>query len=98
MLLVFIAIPSFTLALALDEEVNPWMWVKVIGNQWFWTYEYSVMAGLDDVDFYSFDSTIVDYESLDDKALRLLMTDLSVVIPYGKPTRFLITSNDVLHS
>lgn len=24
-LLVFISIPSFTLALALDEEVNPWM-------------------------------------------------------------------------
>lgn len=32
-ILFIIAIPSFSLAMALDEEINPWLWVKVIGNQ-----------------------------------------------------------------
>lgn len=97
-LLFIIAIPSFTLALALDEEVNPWLWVKVFGNQWFWSYEYSTLAKNGDFDRYQFECTIVNFEDLKDPALRLLETDFSIVIPYDRPTRFLITSNDVLHS
>lgn len=35
LILILISIPSFVLVMALDEEVNPWLWVKVIGSQWY---------------------------------------------------------------
>lgn len=41
---------------------------------------------------------IINDDRLDDKALRVLDVDYSISIPLLKPTRFLITSNDVLHS
>lgn len=41
---------------------------------------------------------IVTDDMLQDVSLRLLDVDFSISIPFGKPTRFLITSNDVIHS
>ncbi len=96
MILILIAIPSFTLALALDEELLPYMWVKVIGNQWYWTYEYSSLAGL--APNVVFDSFIVPTEELVDSSLRLLAVDNNLIVPFNKTVKFLITSNDVLHS
>lgn len=95
-LLLIIAVPSFTLALALDEEIRPWLWVKVIGNQWFWTYEFSTLSSTGDK--VSYESMILEDDVLQDKSLRLLDVDYSISIPFRKPTRFLITSNDVIHS
>ena len=95
-LLLIIAVPSFTLALALDEEIRPWLWVKVIGNQWFWTYEFSTLSTSSDK--VAYESMIVTDDMLQDVSLRLLDVDFSISIPFGKPTRFLITSNDVIHS
>lgn len=34
-----IAIPSFALLFSLDEDCWPRIWVKAIGNQWYWSYE-----------------------------------------------------------
>lgn len=95
-LLLLIAIPSFTLVLALDEDFRPWFWVKVIGNQWFWTYECSTLSTKPAV--VSFESVMVNDADLKDKYLRLLAVDNSLTIPFNKPTRFLVTSNDVIHS
>lgn len=39
MILVIIAIPSFALLYSMDEIVDPAFTVKVIGHQWYWTYE-----------------------------------------------------------
>jgi len=39
--LLFIAIPSFALLYAMDEIIDPVLTVKVIGHQWYWSYEYS---------------------------------------------------------
>lgn len=36
-----IAVPSFTLLYSVDERVSPGRTVKVVGHQWYWTYEYS---------------------------------------------------------
>jgi heme/copper-type cytochrome/quinol oxidase subunit 2 len=41
---------------------------------------------------------IVEDEALTDQSLRLLDVDFSISIPFRKPTRFLVTSNDVIHS
>lgn len=95
-LLVLIGIPSFTLAMSLDDELTPWFWVKVIGNQWFWTYECSTLSTF--ADAVSFESVMLGDSELVDGYLRLLAVDNVLSIPYGKPTRFLVTSNDVIHS
>lgn len=39
-ILVFIAIPSFSLLYAMDQIWQPLFTIKVLGNQWYWSYEY----------------------------------------------------------
>lgn len=39
--LLFIVVPSFSLLYAMGEIIEPSITVKVIGNQWYWSYEYS---------------------------------------------------------
>jgi len=92
-ILLFISIPSFTLALALDETHKPSIWVKVIGNQWYWIYEYSTFD--ENILIYS---NIVYGSDLMYNSLRLLKPDLSITIINNKFTRFLVTSSDVIHS
>lgn len=31
--------PSFALLYALDEVIDPKLTIKIIGHQWYWTYE-----------------------------------------------------------
>lgn len=38
-ILLILAIPSFTLLYSLDELSNPVITVKIIGHQWYWSYE-----------------------------------------------------------
>lgn len=40
-ILLAIAHPSFRLLYILDEVIEPILTIKVIGNQWFWSFEYS---------------------------------------------------------
>jgi len=40
--LVYIAIPSFTLLYSLDEFTVSQITVRVVGHQWYWSYEYTV--------------------------------------------------------
>lgn len=35
----FIAIPSFSLLYTIDEVIDPKYTIKVIGHQWYWSYE-----------------------------------------------------------
>jgi cytochrome c oxidase subunit 2 len=35
-----IAVPSFSLLYSIDEVIEPLFTVKVIGHQWYWTYEF----------------------------------------------------------
>lgn len=39
-ILVIIAIPSFALLYAMDEMIEPFHTFKVIGHQWYWSYEW----------------------------------------------------------
>ena len=38
--LLCVALPSFALLYAMDEIVHPGVTLKVIGHQWYWSYEY----------------------------------------------------------
>jgi cytochrome c oxidase subunit 2 len=43
-ILLTIAIPSFALIYSLDDLINAKMTIKVMGHQWYWTYEYGEIA------------------------------------------------------
>ena len=72
------------------------MTVKITGYQWLWHYEY-IDEG---VDFYSaLDTPRTQINNIDNKNQNyLLEVDNQLVLPVGKKVRFLITSNDVIHS
>jgi cytochrome c oxidase subunit 2 len=40
LILIVIAIPSFSLLYSMDEMVQPLLTIKVIGHQWYWSYEF----------------------------------------------------------
>jgi len=92
LVLIFIALPSLRLLYLLDEVNNPSLRLKVIGHQWYWSYEYS------DFEKVSFDSYILRRDSLDNFGFRLLDVDNRVVVPYEAQIRYLISSSDVLHA
>lgn len=97
--LLFISLPSFTLALALDESHKPQNWLKVIANQWYWIYEYSNFTEVeDDYSVGVIYSNIVQGEDLRDESLRLLEPDTMISLPVNQFSRILVTSNDVIHS
>jgi cytochrome c oxidase subunit 2 len=97
--LLFIAIPSFTLLYSLDELLDPVLTLKVIGHQWYWTYEYSDYATLNEGEnTLTFDSYMIPTNELVKGSLRLLEVDQQVVLPINTHIRVLVTAADVLHS
>lgn len=92
-----IAIPSFGLLYLIDEVVDPAITLKVVGHQWYWSYEYSdyVKEGGDSI---AFDSYMVQEDDLKVGQLRLLEVDNKVVLPILTHIRVIITATDVLHS
>jgi cytochrome c oxidase subunit 2 len=103
LVLVAIAIPSIRLMRAQYAFPKADLTVKVVGNQWYWTYDYPDNGGLEIV------SNIL--KEKDDPTLKpgdrfrtdadgppLLAVDERMVIPAGKVVKFIVTSNDVIHS
>lgn len=111
-ILLFIAIPSFSLLYSMDEIVDPLLTIKVIGHQWYWHYElmspneffYLDQEGptteYENLDIFSFESRMVADEDLQKGQLRLLEVekDTRLSVPIEINIRLLITSGDVLHS
>jgi len=91
-ILVAIAVPSFRLLYFADQVADADMTLKVIGRQWYWSYEYP------DHGNFTFDATLVPEEDLKEGELRLLTTDNKVVLPINTKIRLLITASDVLHA
>nr|AWV83954.1 cytochrome oxidase subunit II [Tettigades lacertosa] len=90
--LIFIALPSLRLLYLLDEVNNPLLTLKIIGHQWYWSYEYSDFL---DVEFDSYMKSTMDLKL---NEFRLIETDNHVVLPFNTQIRLMITSSDVLHS
>ena len=91
-----IAIPSFALLYSLDEIINPSMTLKVIGHQWYWSYEYSDSSNPENA--FNFDSYMKSEEDLTLGNFRLLEVDNRIVLPTKIHIRLLVTAADVLHS
>jgi cytochrome c oxidase subunit 2 len=96
LILVAIAFPSFKLLYLMDEVISPTMTVKVVGHQWYWSYEYSdfVSADGESIDF---DSYMIPESDLELGQLRLLDVDNRVMVPVDTHIRFVVTGADVIH-
>lgn len=92
-LLTTIAYPSFSLLYALDDLTIPSLTIKIIGHQWYWSYEYNSFNTN-----FCFDSYILNSYEYGSGQLRLLETDNRLCLPVKTHIRLLITSADVLHS
>nr|BDH75807.1 cytochrome oxidase subunit 2 [Euapta godeffroyi] len=90
--LIIIGYPSLQVLYTLEEvkEVN-WT-IKVIGHQWYWSYEFS------DYFNFSFDSFMISTEDLEEGLPRLLEVDNRLVLPFRQTVRVLVSSGDVIHS
>ena len=99
-LLLLLAIPSFNLLYSLDEILNPLVTLKIIGHQWYWSYEYSdYYPNTNTNESLGFDSYMLAKNDLEDKTpFRLLEVDNRVVLPVATHIRLLVTAADVLHS
>ena len=95
-ILIVITVPSVKLLVFMDkapkEKVE--MTLKVIGHQWYWSYEYPDAGNL------AFDSNIIPDEEIDASKgqIRLLEVDNRIAIPVDTTIRVLMTSEDVLHN
>lgn len=82
----------------MGEVINPGLTIKVIGNQWYWHYEYPYKLNANLCGNFGFDSYMVLEENLEEEQLRLLSVDFQAILPIKTHIRTLITSSDVLHS
>lgn len=94
--LVTVAIPSFALLYSVDEMTDPALTVKVIGHQWYWSYEYSDYVGADGATI-AFDSYMLPDDELVEGQLRLLEVDNRIAFPVDTHVRLIVTAADVLH-
>nr|ARH54093.1 cytochrome c oxidase subunit 2 [Arachnobas tricolor] len=91
-ILILIALPSLRLLYLMDEIFNPLTTIKIIGHQWYWSYEYS------DYKTVEFDSYMIPSNELKPFNFRLLDVDNRMVIPFNSQIRIIVTSMDVIHS
>ena len=102
LILLILSTPSFTLLYAMDEISEPELSLKILGHQWFWSYEIS-----------DFNSCQKDGQSLKyvcymmvldgmpknkQGYFRLLETNKRVILPTNTHLRLLVSAADVLHS
>jgi cytochrome c oxidase subunit 2 len=95
-ILVLMAIPATKVLMRMEDSSAAVVNIKITGYQWRWKYEYLDQG----ISFFSNLSTPQD--QIDGKAAKgqwyLLEVDKPLVLPIHKKIRFLVTSNDVVHS
>nr|YP_010478434.1 cytochrome c oxidase subunit II [Nesophrosyne ponapona]UVI59878.1 cytochrome c oxidase subunit II [Nesophrosyne ponapona] len=92
LMLVTIALPSLKILYMLEEINKPLISLKVIGHQWYWSYELSDFKNIE------FDSYMKNTKALNNNEYRLLEVDNRIIVPFNTKTRVLVTSLDVIHS
>ena len=90
LLLIFIVLPSISVLYNLDTCLFCGICINIVGHQWYWSYIIEDLGQEMEFDSYIIPSDI--------GVLRLIDVDNRLRIPCGVPSRFLITSADVIHS
>jgi cytochrome c oxidase subunit 2 len=108
LILMLLAMPSFALIYSLDDMATAKMTIKVIGHQWYWTYEYGEIA--DDNTLLTdpstqkpknFDSYMISEDNLEapanaKKLARQLKAKHNVMIPELRVLRLLEVDNRLI--
>jgi len=100
----FIALPALLLLYAIESPLaEPVMTIKVVGHQWYWSYEYTDKLDKSVYGSFADKSVMIDSYRVPDAELamgqkRLLQVDKPVVLPIETQIRVVVTAADVLHS
>jgi len=106
-ILLLIAIPSFTLLYAFETFMDSNISIKVVGHQWYWSYECvtrlkALPLFWENYSFKNikilFDSYMLETEDLKPLELRLLDVTNPLVIPINTYIKLYVTASDVIHS
>lgn len=96
LILVGLAVPATKVLIRMDDTNQSEVTIKIVGYQWRWQYQYMDQG----ISFFSNLST--PYDQIRNKQKKgpwyLLEVDKPLVLPVHKKIRFLVTSNDVIHS
>lgn len=96
LILVGLAIPATKVLIRMNDTAESDVTIKVVGYQWRWQYQYLDQG----ISFFSNLST--PYAQIHNTKPKgewyLLEVDKPLVLPVNKKIRFLVTSNDVVHS
>lgn len=101
-LIIFILVPSLGIIYNTEFTPETAFSIKVVGHQWYWTYEYDIclsnnaLYGLID-----YNTIKIQYDSLlntQSEFNRLLTVDRRLVTPVNTPIEVCVTSHDVIHS
>ncbi|MEM1243695.1 MAG: cytochrome c oxidase subunit II [Pseudomonadota bacterium] len=95
-ILIAMAVPATIVLVRMNDYADSSLTIKITGYQWKWKYDY-----LDEgIGYYSNLSTSL--EQINNKAPKnkwyLLEVDKPLVVPVNEKIRFVVTSNDVIHS
>lgn len=95
-ILIGMAIPATSTLMNMEDTTEADVTIQVTGSQWKWHYKYFDH----ELEYYSLLATpIEEIKNTREKTENyLLEVDRPLVIPAGKKVRFLITSDDVIHS
>ncbi|MDD1782012.1 cytochrome c oxidase subunit II [Enterovibrio sp. ZSDZ35] len=96
LILISMAVPATQVLLEMEDPTDSELTIQVTGSQWKWHYRYFDH----DVEFFSLLATSAAQIDGDAKKREtyLLEVDRPLVVPIGQKVRFLITSEDVIHS
>ena len=96
LILIGLAIPATKILIRMENNEDSDVTIKVVGHQWKWQYQYLDQG----INFFSNLST--PFAQIENKQKKnewyLLEVDKPLVIPIHRKVRFLVTSNDVIHS
>lgn len=95
-ILVLMAIPATKTLVAMEDTSQSDLTIKITGSQWKWHYSYFG----EDVEFFSLLATSQKaIDGIEEKGAHyLLEVDNPLVLPINRKVRFLMTSDDVIHS
>ncbi|MGR5454087.1 cytochrome c oxidase subunit II [Vibrio alfacsensis] len=95
-ILIAMAIPATKTLVAMEDTSQSDLTVKITGSQWKWHYSYFG----EDVEFFSLLATSQkEIDGIEAKGAHyLLEVDNPLVLPINRKVRFLMTSDDVIHS
>jgi heme/copper-type cytochrome/quinol oxidase subunit 1/heme/copper-type cytochrome/quinol oxidase subunit 2 len=94
---------SYAILFVIGTNPDPYMSIKIIGHQWYWSYEYpQIHVTIEDdkiiQEKVNFDSYMILEEDLIKGQRRLLEVDNRLNLPNNQWILLYITSADVLHS